>query len=35
MHEACSSGCLIQTLIGRAVKLAVDGYVGRFDECME
>ena len=26
MHEECSSGCLIQRLIGRVVKRAVDGY---------
>ena len=25
MHEVCSSGCLIQRLIGRVVKRAVDG----------
>ncbi len=33
MHEACSSGCLIQMLIGIVVKQAVDGYVGRSGGC--
>ena len=33
MHEACSSGCLIQRLIGTVVKRAVDGYVERSGGC--
>lgn len=33
MHEVCSSGCLIQRLIERGVKRAVDGYVGRSGGC--
>ena len=33
MHEACSLGCLTQRPIGRVVKRAVDGYVGRSGGC--
>lgn len=33
MYEACSLGCLIQRLIGRVVKRAVDGYEGRSGGC--